>query len=186
MIPERRKVLRNAVSGVGLAAACANELGGRWVRPAVNSVLLPAHAQTSVTGPAMALAPALTGNVEITTILWLQTASTDPAVLVDEYVDIVNNDTVSIELAGWQLMDSGPFTLTFPSRVIAPGESCRIYAHAVPGLQPCEFTFGRTSPGGPGNYVFNNTGDSATLTDASGTVIDTCSYTPADPSPFSC
>ncbi|MGI9319250.1 MAG: lamin tail domain-containing protein, partial [bacterium] len=143
-------------------------MSSSWVRPVIETVLLPAHAQTSTIGAGGVRPPALTGNIEITSILWRQTASTDPSVLVDEYVDIFNADNVAIDIGGWQLGDTGPnFTMTFPSRVIFPGESCRIYVHSAPGLQSCEFSFGRTSPGSAGNYIFNNTGDSATLTDAS-------------------
>ena len=160
-----------------------------WVPPVIQSVLLPAHAQVSVApiapppGP-----PANTGEIRVTSILWQQTASNDPDILVDEYVDIENVDSVPIDIEGWMIGDNGNnFTVTFPSRVLQPGEMCRIYVHAPPGNQACEFTFGRTSPGSSGNYVFNNSGgDSATLTDGSGTVIDSCAYTGSDANPFIC
>jgi len=160
----------------------------QWATPVVVSVALPAHAQTSEVSSSVNIAPSLTGNVSITQILWLQTASNDPNVLIDEFVEIRNDDTVSIDLTGWTISDSGPFTLTFPTKILAPGEVCRIFSHAPQGANTfaCEFTFGRTSPGSPGNYVFNNGGDSANLSDSSGTLIDSCSYTPADPNPVNC
>ncbi|MGI9319053.1 MAG: hypothetical protein ACR2QW_17130 [bacterium] len=42
----RRKALRNLLSGTGIVAG-AQLAGGTWVKPVVESVLLPAHAQTS-------------------------------------------------------------------------------------------------------------------------------------------
>lgn len=186
--PGKRRALGKALflgaTGSTLLILQRSEFGAVWHAPIVRSVLLPAHAQTSVAGPVTPQPPALTGNIRITSILWRQDVNAMP--IVDEYVDFENIDTVPIDIGNWTLMDSGPFTLTFPSRVIQPGESCRAYVHAVPGLQACEFSFGRTSPGSAGNYVFNNGGDSANLRDASGTLIDFCSYTSAAANPVSC
>ena len=169
----------------------------QWTTPLVVSVALPVHAQTSnsptpptppPSAPTPPPAPVVTGNVSITEILWQQTASSDPNVLVDEYVEIRNDDAVSIDLTGWTLSDAGPFTFNFPTKILMPGETCRIFARMPQGSNTwsCEFTFGRTSPGSSGNYVFNNSGDTANLRDGSGTLIDSCSYSGSSPSPFSC
>ena len=175
----------------------------QWTTPLIVSVSLPVHAQTSSdpsspppppNSPSPTPAdpppePVATGNISITEILWEQTASSDPNILVDEFVEIRNDDSVPIDLTGWTLSDAGPFTFNFPSRVLLPGETCRIFTHIPQGANTfpsCEFTFGRTSPGAPGNYIFNNGGDTANLRDGSGTLIDSCSYSGASPSPFSC
>ena len=169
----------------------------KWTTPVIALIALPVHAQTSVTTPPavppvvppiVPPSPMPTGNVVITEILWRQTASSDPNVLVDEYVEIRNNDVVAIQLQGWSLTDAGPFSFTFPARVLQPGETCRIFAHVPQGANtwPCEFTFGRTSPGSSGNYVWNNSGDMASLSDASGMLIDMCAYSSSAANPFSC
>ena len=170
---------------------------------------MPAHAQTSnetvesdptETNPTQPspsptptptptpVTPSPTGNVVISQILWQQTASNDPNILVDEFIEIRNDDSVPIDLTGWTIADAGPFSFTFTSRVIQPGETCRVYSHFPQGANtwPCEETFGRTSPGSAGNYIWNNGGDTATLSDASSTIIDTCSYGSGDANPYSC
>lgn len=42
-VPARRKILQTSIAGAGLIAAAQTE----WAKPIINSVVLPAHAQTS-------------------------------------------------------------------------------------------------------------------------------------------
>ncbi len=44
--PEKRKTVRRLLTGGGIVTG-AGAVGGRWTKPLVDSVLLPAHAQTS-------------------------------------------------------------------------------------------------------------------------------------------
>jgi len=207
-VPSRREVLKKIAMG-GTIAVGASSLPPQWTKPIVDKILVPAHAQTSpipttqppanttrppaTTTPPPATTippPAETGNIVISEILWRQTASADPNILIDEYVEIRNNDRVPIQLANWQVADSGPnFTFTFPNHVIEPGDTCRVFTHypvAPNNTHPCQFTFGRTSPGAPGNYIWNNGGDTASLYDSTSSLVDSCSYSASDPSPFSC
>ncbi len=183
--PSRRRFIKIVVGGSVLGAGIA--MPTHWITPIVGTVVLPAHAQTSP--PPSPPLPEPTGNIAITEILWRQTASNDPNILIDEYVEIENQDSVSIQLENWRLTDSGPATFTFPAHVMAPGETCRIYTHnPVPpnNTHPCQFTFGRTSPGSPGNYIWNNAGDTAFLYDSTTALVNSCGYSRGDPSPYRC
>lgn len=47
--PARRRLIK-ALAGIGAAAVAVRELPESWTRPLLSHILLPAHAQTSVTG----------------------------------------------------------------------------------------------------------------------------------------
>ena len=90
--------------------------------------------------------------------------------LRQEYVLITNNGNKVKQLKGWKLRDSdGDAVYRFPDFKLRPGRDVRV----------------RTGPGqDDGNdlymdkltYVWDNTGDKATLKRPGGTVADTCSY----------
>ena len=88
----------------------------------------------------------------------------------DEYVEIRNDDSKSIQLRNWTLHDiaSGQ-VFTFPSCLLEPGKVCRFYTNEN---QPewCGFSYGS------GSAIWNNTGDTAYLRDGNGTMIDEYSY----------
>lgn len=46
-LPEKRKTVRRLLTGGGIVTG-AGLAGGTWKKPLVNSVVLPAHAQTTV------------------------------------------------------------------------------------------------------------------------------------------
>lgn len=93
--------------------------------------------------------------------------------------------SVFIQIRGRQLGDCGPnLTVTFPSRVLSPGEACRTYVHTPTRSQSCEFTLNRCRSGSAEKYVSNDSGNSAALTDTYGTGIDACSDTSSDPKQF--
>ncbi|MGH1543906.1 MAG: lamin tail domain-containing protein [Arenicella sp.] len=163
----------------------------KWTAPTVLSVALPAHAQTSVVTPPVVAPPAppsTTGNIVITQIFFRQTSSADPNILVDEYIEVRNNDSVPIQMQDWRITDAASAVFVFPSRVLQPGETCRIFTHLPQGSNtfPCQETFGRINPQSSFTYVWNNTGDTATLFDATGATVQTCSYGSSAANPFSC
>jgi hypothetical protein len=69
--------------------------------------------------------PSTTGNIDITNIFYDGAGSAEP----DEYVEIRNNDTNSIQVKGWTLRDEANHTFTFPSFVMTPGQVCRVYTN---------------------------------------------------------
>jgi hypothetical protein len=57
--PSRRRALKTIAAGSAIAGGLA--LGGKWTRPVVDTVILPAHAQaTNATAPATTAAPTTT------------------------------------------------------------------------------------------------------------------------------
>ena len=87
----------------------------------------------------------------------------------DEYVEIRNDDNIPIQLNNWTLSDAASHIFTFPSFIMDPGKVCRIYTNEY---HPdwCGFSYGS------GSAIWNNTGDTAYLKDANGTLINEYSY----------
>jgi len=93
-----------------------------------------------------------------------------PSTEADEYVESWNDDSISIQLNNWTLKDDGDkHTFTFPSFLLAPDQVCRIYTNEY-HPEWCGFNYGS------GTAIWNNDGDTATLRDGYGTLIDEYSY----------
>lgn len=109
------------------------------------------------------------GDVQITYIFY---DGMVPYVESDEYVEITNLGDEPQDLAGWLLMDvsDGYPSFTFPSYVLAPGDSIRVYTdeyHPEWG----GFSFGRDEA------IWNNADpDIAGLYDAEGQLVSSGSY----------
>ena len=75
-----------------------------------------------------------------------------------EWVDIRNDDTVTVDMTGWRLEDEGPnFTYDFPDGfTLAPGVTVRVRV----GVGTDTAT---TLYWGLGSAVWNNSGDTASL-----------------------
>jgi hypothetical protein len=87
-----------------------------------------------------------------------------------EYVQVRNFGVKAWTLTGWTLRDVSGFRYAFPEGfTVEPGATVTI--HTGPGRnRPLHLYWGQ------GTYVWNNTGDKATLKNAAGKVVDTCSY----------
>jgi hypothetical protein len=103
--------------------------------------------------------------VNITTIFYDGAGSQEP----DEYVETKNDDTKPIQLQNWTLSDAANHVFTFPSFVFQPGQVCRVYTNEV-HPEWCGFSYGS------GSAIWNNSGDTATLRDGNGTVVDSYTY----------
>jgi hypothetical protein len=109
--------------------------------------------------------PLLSGSVEIQDIFQFGTGSSEP----DEYVEIRNDDSSPIQLNNWTLEDEEHHVFKFPPFVIQPNQTCRIYTNEY-HPEWCGFRYES------GSAIWNNGGDTATLRDANGTLIDDYSY----------
>jgi len=108
---------------------------------------------------------ATTGNVTVTTIFYNGSGSSEP----DEYVQIRNDDSQVIQLAGWTLRDEANHVFTFPNFELDPGQVCRIYTNQH-HPEWCGFNYGNSAA------IWNNGGDCGTLQNSTGAIIDTYCY----------
>lgn len=99
-----------------------------------------------------------------------------PQTEADEYVEIRSFGTAVVNLAGWSLRDiaDGTPTFTFPSFLLQPGQTIRVYTNQV---QPQwgGFSFGR------GTAIWSNSitnPDRAGLFNAQGAIVSEKSYPP--------
>jgi len=95
-----------------------------------------------------------------------------PRVESDEYVEITNLGTDSVDLAGWVLKDisEGYPSFVFPSYILQPGKGVRVYTNEV-HPEYGGFTFGY------GKAIWNNTDpDTAALYNAQGQEVSRKSY----------
>ena len=110
--------------------------------------------------------PIPSGNIVIRDIFYDGVVNSNEP---DEYVEIRNDDTNPIQMQNWTLYDVANHTFTFPSYVMQPGEVCRIYTNEN-HPEWCGFNYGN------GSAIWNNSGDTATLKNSIGTLIDEFTY----------
>ena len=95
-----------------------------------------------------------------------------------EYVRITNNGPAN-NLQSWTLKDAAGHTFRFPNLPIAKGG--RVWVRTGKGTNTSSQLYWNS-----GNYIWNNTGDTATLRSASGRVYDTCRWTKVGSGHTSC
>lgn len=87
-----------------------------------------------------------------------------------EYVQVRNFGAKAWTLTGWTIRDKSGFKYAFPDGFsVEPGDTVTI--HTGTGKDRALHLYWDQ-----GNYVWNNTGDKATLKNPSGRVVDTCAY----------
>ncbi|AGZ43246.1 lamin tail domain-containing protein [Actinoplanes friuliensis] len=87
-----------------------------------------------------------------------------------EYVKITSKFGRTVDLKGYTLRDNSSHVYTFGSVKVKGHES--VWVRTGKGTNTPYTLFW-----GSGAYIWNNTGDKATLKDAAGKVMDTCSWT---------
>jgi len=142
------------------------------VRKKMGIVLAAAGATLAVATTTAAPAQAATPAIQITRVYYNSPGSDTGSntSLNAENVRLTNKRSVSINLKYWTLRDNTGYTYRFASDFkLAPGAS--VYVHTGKGTNTSGHRYwGRSS------YVWNNTGDKATLRSSAGTVIDTCTW----------
>jgi hypothetical protein len=86
-----------------------------------------------------------------------------------EYVTLRNVDNHAIQLDGWRLVDAQANTITLPRFVLQPNTTLTV--HNCTGTNDNSNVYT-----GACEAMWNNGGDTATLYDASGAVIDAYTY----------
>lgn len=123
------------------------------------------------TDPAEPVTPSEPGMVTITGITYDPLAANTSDDPWDEVVTIHNQTTAGLDISGWTITDKAGATYTFPSAFTLPADSTVTF-HNGTGTNTATDLYANRSLA-----VWNNTGDTATLTDASGAVVDVCTYT---------
>ncbi|MGW7045913.1 lamin tail domain-containing protein [Streptomyces avermitilis] len=142
--------------------------------------------------PALAGAVALTGSILSTpaeaaggvTIhhVWFDSPGSDTrsnASLNAEWVQIKNTGSATVSLKGWVLKDASNHKYVFPDVAIGGGKTVKVRTGKGTDTASTKYQ-------SRGAYVWNNTSDTATLTKASGTKVDSCAWTTRDPSDTYC
>jgi hypothetical protein len=88
----------------------------------------------------------------------------------DEYAVITNMGSSPVNLSGWRLNADDPGQdFYFPSHILNPGESCRVYTNEI-HPESCGFSFGR------GSAIWVNSGECGSLYDSNGSLVDEYCY----------
>lgn len=145
-------------------------------------IITAAAVTTFATGGVVfaASADAATAVVQFTKIQYDSPGSDDRSntSLVNEYVRITNKSNQRINLKQWTLVDASNHKYTFPDHSFGPGGT--VYVHTgkgTNGRQPNGTADSARLYQQRGAYIWNNTGDTATLRSASGRLYDTCKWT---------
>ncbi|HEY0471337.1 MAG TPA: lamin tail domain-containing protein [Kribbella sp.] len=144
----------------------------RFSLPVIASIATATAAATAVVGLAVPLPAMAVSSVLLTGIQY------DPpgkdtrtnAHLNQEYVTVRNSSTKAISLAGWRIRDAQNHTFVFPRGYVL---KARTTATIRTGKGKNTAT---TLYWNQGNYIWNNTGDTARFQNPANRVIDTCSY----------
>jgi competence protein ComEC len=129
----------------------------------------PPSTKTTTPPATTTTTPPLDNDVKITYIFY---DGVVPTVESDEYVEITNLGTASVNLQGWRLVDidEGYPEFVFPSYLLEPGKSIRVYTNEI-HLEYGGFSFGY------GKAIWNNADpDVAVLYDAQGNEVSRRSY----------
>ena len=100
-------------------------------------------------------------SVVINEVAWAGSADSSS----DEWIELYNNSSQTVDLTGWQFKDDGVVNFTFPASLIAP------YSYFL--LEDSENAVADVQSDLIYNMSLANSGDSLQLLDASGNVVDT-------------
>ncbi len=132
-----------------------------------------ALALLAVATPVVALAtPAsAAGGVNISRVYFDSPGSDDRSntSLNAEYVRLKNYGTSSKNITGWTVVDAADHRYTFGTFTLAAGASVTV--HTGRGTNTAKHRYW-----GSGAYVWNNTGDEASLYSGGGALKDSCSF----------
>ncbi len=133
----------------------------------VSALALAAGASVVAAGPGFAATPA----VQITRVYYNSPGSDNRSntSLNAEYVILKNTRTSAINLKGWTLRDKANHVYTFTS--FSLGATKSVVVHTGRGTNTATHRYW-----GQGNYVWNNTGDTAYVRTPARTLVDSCTW----------
>lgn len=130
------------------------------------------------TGPQASAASPSTSGAAITAIYFDSPGSDrgGNTSLNAEWVQIKNVTRSTKTLTHWTIRDASRHTYTFPTFTLRAGATVKV--HTGSGTKSSSNLYW-----GQRWYIWNNTGDTAYLRNASGKTVDTCAYTKKDKPP---
>ncbi|MDN0199783.1 lamin tail domain-containing protein [Streptomyces sp. S.PNR 29] len=144
--------------------------------------LLPALAGAAALTATVFSVPAEAAGGVVIRHVWFDSPGSDTgsnSSLNGEWVEIKNTSGSAISLKGWILKDKANHKYVFPNVRIGAGKTMKVKTGSGSDTTSTKYQ-------DRGWYVWNNTSDTATLTKASGTKADSCSWTTRDPSDKYC
>jgi hypothetical protein len=143
------------------------------------AITVCASAAVAIPGPASA-APS-TGGVKIVRIYFDSPGSDSGSnkSLNAEWVQIKNVTHSRKTITGWTLRDASSHVYRFPATGLGAGKTLRV--HTGRGSNNAANRYWNA-----GNYIWNNTGDTAGLRNSHGTVVDRCRYTSSSDPAVNC
>lgn len=89
-----------------------------------------------------------------------------------EWVRVTNMTTKAISLKGWTVRDAAGHKYTFPAYTLPKGGSAYVHTgKGINGKPDRQHRYWQS-----GNYIWNNTGDTATLRNPAGSTVHTCKW----------
>jgi competence protein ComEC len=140
--------------------------GGGATPAATTTQTATASPTNTPTATATATTVSGTGDVRITDILY---DSPIPNETSGEYVELKNFDSHAVQTQGWRIDDEAGTFYTFGSFVLQPGASVRV--HNCTGMNSATDLYN-----GACQAAWNNSGDTASLHNASSALVDTYAY----------
>ena len=156
--------------GNGAAANAPWMFSHTFTVPGVYDYQCDVHFSSGMTGKITVMPAMATDDIVITELNYNNPGSDDY-----EFVELYNNGSSAIDMAGWKLSTAVDFT--FPAFTLDAGGYIIIANNAAAfeaafGIMPFQFT-----------GALNNTGESVVLSDANGAVADIVAYSSSSPWP---
>ena len=156
-------------TATAVPAATATPIPTPTVIPAATATPVPTPTATPVPTSTAFPTPTTTPGATQVVIECIYFDGVVPTNEADEYVQILNDGSVSVDLQGWTLSDisdGGP-TFTFPGHILSPRSIVRVYTNQV-HTETGGFSFGR------GSAIWANADpDTAGLSNSQGIQIST-------------
>ena len=119
------------------------------------------------------LATSASAAVSIRKIYYNPPGTDTTAKLNEEFISLKNTGARSKAITGWRIRDASGHAYKFGTYKLCGG--CTVKVHTGHGTNTR-----RDRYWGSGSYIWNNTGDTATLRNAAGSKIDSCHYAGGD------
>jgi len=131
---------------------------------ATATVPAPTNTPTPTRTPTRTPTSPAPANVRITYILY-----DPPSGTLEEYVRIQNLGGTAQNMTSWTLRDASAHVYTFPAFTLAVGAQVQVWTKSGTNNSTNLYW-------GSAQAIWNNTGDTAQLRNAGGTIISECSY----------